>query len=173
MDPGNRLDGAEALLTRLGHYFHHEDAAAKLLAVWQGRMDTVRRDAARWQEQPHPRVLMMHFGQEGNTYLALGDGGPAEQVIKWSGGENAILKIGGMTRLTPEMIAQAAPEVIIATDVGFDRYGSADKFAELPGVGLTPAGKSRRIYRVDETDLMYFGPRTPDAVARITAFIHT
>ena len=172
MDPGLTLDGAEALMTRLGHYFHREDATAKVLATWQGRMAAVERDAAKFQGQPHPRVLVMHFGQEGNTYLALGNGGPSEQVIKWAGGENTIARIGGMTRLTPEMIAQAAPDIIIATDVGFDRYGSAAKFAELPGVGLTPAGKALRIYRVQEDDLMYFGPRTPDAVARMTAFLH-
>lgn len=172
MNPGRSVDDAQRLLTRLGQYFHREDAAATVLAEWKRRMDGVQRDAGQWAGQPGPRVLMIHFGQASNSYLALGNGGPAEQVLKWSGGENAIDKGGGMTRLTPELIAQAAPDVIIATDVGFDRFGSAEKFKELPGVDITPAGKSGRIYRVDETDLMYYGPRTPDAVARITALIH-
>jgi iron complex transport system substrate-binding protein len=172
MNPGNTVEDAQRLLTRLGQYFHRQDAAAAVLADWDRGMDEVRRQSAKWEGQPHPRVLMMHFGQVANNYLGLGNGGTADQVLKWSGGENAIDKVGGMTRLTPELIAQAAPEVIIATDVGFDRFGSAEKFKELPGVDLTPAGKTGRIYRVDETDLMYFGPRTPDAVARITALIH-
>ncbi|HEX4079486.1 MAG TPA: hypothetical protein VHX61_11520 [Rhizomicrobium sp.] len=76
-----------------------------------------------------------------------------------------------MTRLTPEIIAGAAPDVIIATDVGFDRYGSPEKFAAMPGVNLSPAGR-HRIYRIDETEIMYFSPRTPAAVAKIAHWLH-
>jgi iron complex transport system substrate-binding protein len=57
--------------------------------------------------------------------------------------------------------------VFIATDVGFDRLGSADKFAALTGVSLTPAGKAKRIYRVDETEMMYFGPRTAATIRKL------
>jgi iron complex transport system substrate-binding protein len=77
-----------------------------------------------------------------------------------------------MTRLTPELIARAAPDVIVATDVGFDRVGSAGRFAALPGVSLTPAGKGGRIRRIDESEIMYFGPRTPGAVRALAAALH-
>jgi iron complex transport system substrate-binding protein len=114
----------------------------------------------------------MHFGQIVNGYLAVNRGGPADQMITWAGGANAIDSVGGMTRLTPELIAKAAPDVIVATDVGFDRVGSAASFAALPGVALTPAAKAGRIYRVDETELMYFGPRTPSAVRKLASMFH-
>ena len=77
-----------------------------------------------------------------------------------------------MARLTPELIAKAAPDIIIATDVGFDRFGSAEKFATLPGVALTPAGKARKIYRIDESYIMYYGPRTAEGVRKIAAMLH-
>jgi iron complex transport system substrate-binding protein len=77
-----------------------------------------------------------------------------------------------MLRLTPELIAKAAPDIIIATDVGYDRVGSPDKFAELPGVSLTPAGKAKRIYRVDESEVMYFSPRTPASLKKVTQWLH-
>jgi iron complex transport system substrate-binding protein len=93
-------------------------------------------------------------------------------MLHWAGAENAVDSVGGMMRLTPELIAKAAPDIIIATDVGFDRYGSAEQFATMPGVSLTPAGKAHRIYRVEETDVMYFGPRTPDAIRRLEGFVH-
>jgi iron complex transport system substrate-binding protein len=172
MYPGETVEDAQQLLTRLGQYFHRENAAAAVLGNWRRRMEEVRRLAEQWEGQRYPRVLLMHFGQVINNYLALGKGGPAEQILKWAGGENAIDAAGGMTRLTPELIAQAAPDVIIATDVGFDRFGSAEKFAELPGIALTPAGRAGRIYRIDETELMYFGPRTADAVTKVADFIH-
>ena len=42
----------------------------------------------------------------------------------------------------------------------------------MPGVAETPAGKSKRIYRVDETEVMYFGPRTPASVRKIAGWLH-
>jgi iron complex transport system substrate-binding protein len=77
-----------------------------------------------------------------------------------------------MLRLTPELIAKAAPDIIIATDVGFDRLGTADAFAAMPGVAETPAGKAKRIYRVDETEVMYFGPRTAASVRKVARWLH-
>jgi iron complex transport system substrate-binding protein len=77
-----------------------------------------------------------------------------------------------MARLTPESIAKAAPDIIIATDVGFDRFGSGEKFAAMPGVNLTPAAKNHRNYRIDESDVMYYGPRTADGLRRIEAMLH-
>lgn len=172
MYPGETVKDSQQLLIRLGQYFHRENAAAAVFGDWTRRMEEVQRLAQQWEGQRHPRVLLMHFGQVLNNYLAIGTRGPAAQILKWAGGENAIDPAGGMTRLTPELIARAAPDVIIATDVGFDRFGSAEKFAELPGIALTPAGRGGRIYRIDETDLMYFGPRTPDAVTKVADVIH-
>jgi iron complex transport system substrate-binding protein len=117
-------------------------------------------------------VLIVHFGQIANDYLALERGGPADAMLHWAGAENAVDSVGGMARLTPELIARAAPDVIVATDVGFDRYGSAAKFATLPGVALTPAGRAGRIYRVDEQEIMYFSPRTPAVVRKLAALFH-
>ncbi|HEU4643189.1 MAG TPA: ABC transporter substrate-binding protein [Gemmatimonadaceae bacterium] len=170
--PGGTVDSAQLLMRRLGERFHREHAADSVLAAWRQGMRDVWADSARWAGQRRPRVLIMHFGQIVNDYLAVNRGGPADEMLRWAGGENAVDSIGGMTRLTPELIAKAAPDVIIATDVGFDRVGSAERFAELPGVALTPAGKSGRIYRVDETQIMYFGPRTPASVRALAAMIH-
>ena len=135
-------------------------------------MDSVLADTLKWAGTRRPRVLIMHFGQIANDYLALKRGGVADHMLHWAGAENAVDSVGGMMRLTPELIAKAAPDIIIATDVGFDRYGSAQKFANIPGVNLTPAAKTGRIYRIEETDVMYFGPRTPAAVRRLEGFFH-
>jgi iron complex transport system substrate-binding protein len=114
----------------------------------------------------------MHFGQLINNYLAVNRGSPADAMIRWAGGVNAVDSVGGMTRLTPELIARAAPDVIIATDVGYDRLGSVGKFAALPGVAQTPAGRSRRIYRIDEGEVMYFSPRTPGTIRKLEGWFH-
>jgi iron complex transport system substrate-binding protein len=170
--PGSSVDSAQLLLTRLGREFHRERAADSVLAAWRAGMEQVRADSARWAGGPHPRVLIVHFGQLANDYLAVKRGGTADRLLAWAGGENAVDSTGGMARLTPELVARLAPDVIIATDVGFDRMGSAERFATLPGIALTPAARAGRIYRVDESEIMYFGPRTPASVRRIGGLLH-
>jgi iron complex transport system substrate-binding protein len=171
MDPGESLEGSEQLLTRLGTYFGREQQAATALATWKSGMEKTIADAKARAGHAAPKVLMIHFGLIGNSYLGMAPHGPGEQILEWAGGQNAIAGNGNLTRLTPEMIAAAAPDIVIATDYGFDRYGSAEKFAQMPGINLTPAGRNLRIYRIEETEVMYFGPRTPAAVAKIAHWL--
>jgi iron complex transport system substrate-binding protein len=161
-----------ALMTTLGRQFHRERAADSVVAAWRAAMDSLWRDTSKWSAPPRPRVLVIHFGQIRNNYLALKRGGPADAMLHWAGGENAVDSVGGMAALTPELIARAAPDVIVATDVGFDRYGSVEKFKTLPGVALTPAAQHDRIYRVNEQEIMYFGPRTPNVVRHFASIFH-
>jgi len=171
--PGSTPDSAQLLMQRLGKEFHHEAQADSVVTAWKQQMSDVLRDSAKWAVGRRPRVLVMHFGQMVNDYLGLERGSTADRIIQWAGGINAIDSTGGMLRLTPELIARAAPDIIIATDVGFDRLGSAAKFASLPGVALTPAGKSGHVYRVDETEIMYFSPRTPAVLRKIADWLHS
>ncbi len=172
MTPGSGQDSAQLLMSELGKKFDHKYLADSVIGAWRAGMAAALADTLKWGGKPKPRVMVMHMGQIANSYLALKRGSPADQMIQWAGGVNAIDSVGGMLRLTPELIAKAAPDIIIATDVGFDRLGSADKFAEMPGVSLTPAGKSKHIYRVDETEVMYFGPRTAATIKKIAGWLH-
>ena len=172
MKPGSTPDSAQLLMRQLGKEFHHEHDADSVVAKWNSDMAAALADTAKWAASPKPRVMFMHMGQVVNNYLALKRGTPGDQLVRWAGGVNAVDSVGGMMRLTPELIAKAAPDIIIATDVGFDRLGSADKFADMPGVAETPAGRSRRIYRIDETEIMYFGPRTAASLRKIAGWLH-
>jgi iron complex transport system substrate-binding protein len=172
MNPGTTPDSAKALMKALGVRFHHEKDADSVVAKWTADMLSALADTVKWTGKPKPRVLIMHMGQIANSYLAIKRGTPGNQLIEWAGGVNAIDSVGGMLRLTPELIAKAAPDIIIATDVGFDRLGSADKFAAMPGVDVTPAGKNKRIYRIDEIEVMYFGPRTAASLQKIAEWLH-
>lgn len=170
--PGESVDSAADLLITLGKRFHREHAADSIATAMKKNIAAVLKDTLKWVGKPRPRVLIIHFGQIANNYLALKRGSIGDQMLRWAGAENAVDSAGGMLRLTPEIIAKTAPDIIIATDVGFDRYGSAEKFATMPGVDLTPAAKNHRIYRIDETDVMYYGPRTPEAIKRLEGFFH-
>jgi iron complex transport system substrate-binding protein len=172
LPPGSSLDSAEQLMTDLGRRFGRSGTADSLVAQWKAGMDSVFADTAQWSGKPRPRVLVMHLGQIANTYLGVTGQGPTTQIIRWAGGVNAIDTAGNMKRLTPEIIARSAPDIILATDVGFDRLGSVDAFRKMPGVDITPAGRAGKIYRINETEVMYFGPRTPATVRKLEAILH-
>jgi iron complex transport system substrate-binding protein len=94
-------------------------------------------------------------------------------MIEWAGGEMAISS-GRMQRMeSPEIIAQANPDVILVTDYGFDRLnGSLEEVKALPGVATSNAAARNRIYRIEENQLMYFGPRSGENVEKVAAIIH-
>jgi iron complex transport system substrate-binding protein len=74
---------------------------------------------------------------------------------------------------SPEVIAQANPDVILVTDFGFDRLGGdIDQIKALPGVDSSNAAKNNRIYRIEENVLMYFGPRTGENIEKVADLIH-
>ena len=74
---------------------------------------------------------------------------------------------------SPEIIAQANPDIILVTDYGYDRLGgSVDEIKALPGVATSNAAKNNRIYRIEENQLMYFGPRTGENIEKVAAIIH-
>ena len=74
---------------------------------------------------------------------------------------------------SPEIIAQANPDVILVTDYGYDQAGGTiDGIKALPGVETSNAAKNDRIFRVEENVLTYFGPRTGDNIGKIAALIH-
>jgi len=74
---------------------------------------------------------------------------------------------------SPEIIARANPDVILVTDFGFDRLGGAlDQIKALPGVDTSNAAKNNRIYRIEENQLMYFGPRTGENIEKVAELIH-
>jgi iron complex transport system substrate-binding protein len=76
-------------------------------------------------------------------------------------------------QLSPEVVAQADPEVLLLTDFGYDRLGSPEQIANsLPGIGTTRAARSKRVYRVEEHDLVYVGPRTGENVVKLQRLIH-
>lgn len=170
------VDGTKALIREMGAYFHKEDRAEELCRTLDSQM-TASLEQAR-QNTDHPKVAVIHFGRASNIYLIVGkggggDGGAASQMIEWAGGEMAIDARGMQRMESPEIVAQANPDVILVTDYGFDRLGgSLDQIKALPGVATSNAAKTNRIYRIEENVLMYFSPRSGENIQKVAAIIH-
>jgi iron complex transport system substrate-binding protein len=101
-----------------------------------------------------------------------GDGGGVSQMIELAGGQMAVENKGMQRMESPEILAQANPDVILLTDVGYDRLGSTDQIKALPGVATSNAAKTGHIYRIEENVLNYFGPRSGENIEKVAAVIH-
>lgn len=167
---GNDLPSTKALITEMGQYFHKEARAAELNQRLEADMARALERAKRYREKP--RVVIIHFGRAMNVYLTMTQASTAGKMIEWAGGELAVKGGQGMLQLSPEVIAQADPDVLLLTDFGYDRLGSKEQVATLPGVGATRAVKNGRVYRVEEHDLVYIGPRTGENVLMLQDLIH-
>lgn len=170
------VDGTKALIREIAAFFHKEDRAEEICRNLDAQFTASAESVMQYSD--HPRVAVIHFGRASNVYLVVGkggggDGGGVSKMIEWAGGEMAVAS-NGMQRMTsPEMIAQANPDIILVTDYGYDHAGGTiDGIKQLPGVAETDAAKNDRIYRIEENQLNYLGPRTGENIAKVAAIIH-
>ena len=171
----NTIDSARLLLTDLGKFFGEEQRADSIIKG----MDADLNSAATYLQERNitdtPSVMIIHFGRANNVYFVMsGRNGVGDKMIKLAGGKTAHYDAKGARQISPEAVAEANPDVIIATDFGFDQMGSMEKFAtNVPGVSLTNAAKNKRIYRFEEHDLVYFGPRSGENIIKLINLIHS
>jgi iron complex transport system substrate-binding protein len=171
-DGGNTIDSTKELIRTIAAEFHNKRAGDSLC----NRLDSDMARAAGLRKafagQPPLKVLVIHFGQAANQYFVLNHRGIQQQMLDWAGAINAADTAQKWKNLSAEIIAQTQPDVILATDYGYDLQGSLEKFKQLPGIALSPAAKNNRIYRIEEHDLVYLGPRTGLNVYHLIQLIH-
>jgi len=167
---GSTIDSTKTLIMQVAKEFHNEPKGKEICDKLDA--DMAKLDSARKTYPDKPRVLIIHFGQAANKYFVLSRRGVPEQMLEWAGAENAADTAQRWKDLSAEIIATAQPDVILATDFGYDLQGSLEKFKQLPGISLSPAAKNNRIYRIEEHDLVYLGPRTGENVLKIMKLVH-
>jgi len=169
------FDGTKALIREMGAYFHKEARAEELCNTLDNQRAASLEKVKQYTD--HPRVAVIHFGRASNVYLVVGkgsggDGGGVSKMIELAGGEMAVTSDRMQRMESPEIIAQANPQVILLTDFGYDRLGSVDQIKTLPGVATSEAAKNNHIYRIEENVLNYFGPRSGENIAKVAEVIH-
>ena len=167
----NTIGGADSLIREMGAYFHKEKRADSLCLGLDADMKTALEKTAEYKNPV--KVLVIHFGQASNTFLVMTKKSIAAVMLGWAGGTMAVDDEKGMKQISPEVVASSDPDVILLTDFGYDRLGgSPERIRELPGVASTRAFKNHRIFRIEEHDLVYLGPRTGKNVMLIQNLIH-
>jgi iron complex transport system substrate-binding protein len=166
---GEDIASTKALISEMGDYFHKKKEADSLNTKLDAEMKTALEAAAALNDKP--KVMIIHFGRANNVYLTMTKNSISAKLIQWAGGEIPLDGERGMMQLSPEVVAKTDPDVILLTDFGYDQLGSLDKIKELPGVAGTKAAKSNRIFRVEEHDMVYIGPRTGEMVLNLQKLI--
>lgn len=169
----NTFDSAKMLLRDLGKFFKEEKKADSICNKMDADMAKATATLMDMKIKDTPTVMIIHFGRANNIYFIMsGRNGPADKMIALAGGKTAKYDAKGARQLSAEAVATSNPDVILATDYGFDKMGSMDKFiSEIPGVALTNAG-NKLIIRFEEHDLIYFGPRTGENIIKLIHLIH-
>jgi iron complex transport system substrate-binding protein len=166
---GNDIQGARELITTLGLVFGRETEAAALVASLDA--DVAAAEALIAEAQGRPRVLFVLQPPAAPTLVAGGDTA-AGSMIELAGGENIYPGFGSYIPMTPEGIAEAAPDVILTTDASLERFGGLDAFMAAPGLSQTPAARAGRIVSMEDLYLLGFGPRTGRAIADLARLLH-
>jgi iron complex transport system substrate-binding protein len=169
-DGGSTIDSTKQLIRQIAAEFHNSHAGDSICD--QLDKDMTRADSLRKTYRDTPRVMIINFGQAANQYFVLNHRGTQQQMLEWAGAINVADTAQKWKNLSAEVIAKEQPDVILATDYGFDLQGSIGKFKQLPGVALSPAARNNRIYRIEEHDLVYLGPRTGQNVYNLIRLIH-
>lgn len=170
----NTFDSGKILLSNLGKFFGKEAKADSIVKKMDADMKKALDALKAKNIKDTPNVMIIHFGRANNVYFVMsGRKGPADKMIELAGGKPVNYDAKGARQISAEAVALSNPDVIIATDYGYDQMGSMDKFiSDIPGVALTNAGKNKRIIRFEEHDLIYFGPRTGDNIIKLMNLIH-
>lgn len=159
---GRVLDRQPAA-ARLARSFEHDWRAA------QARV-TARVQERQAQGQPTPRVLFLM--SPSGTPMASGTDTAADAMIRLAGAVNAITAYRGYRALTAEVAVQAAPDVVLTMQESLDQSGGAARFwQQQTMLGLTPAGRARRLLAMESALLLGFGPRLPQAVRELAAYL--
>lgn len=122
-----------------------------------------------------PRVTFLYVRGSAGVYLMSGPGSGADAMIEAVGAVDVGTDIGldkPFVPITSEGMLNAAPDVILVMTEGLKSVGGIDGLLRIPGVAQTPAGQSRRIVDVADTDLLSFGPRVGRTIRALATVLY-
>lgn len=160
------VEGLAGKIAAIGRELGRDAAAARLSEEVSGRFAAISGgDAVGLGGRP---VLCLAHLLDGR-FLAAGDGTVGDSLIRIAKGRNAFAAVPGHRLASAEAIVAAAPEMLVVGAATLAGIGGVDALLAHPDLALTPAAERRSVAVVDDTLMIGFGPRTPDAAAAILA----
>lgn len=139
--------------------------AEKLAADLDAKLKAAEEQTADVKDRK--RVLFVLSMQNGKI-LAAGSNTAADGIIKMAGAVNVAAEVPGYKQLADEAVVKAAPDVILMMTHAGPPVSDEVLFAN-PAIAETPAGKEKKVIRMDGAYLLGFGPRTAYAIYDLAA----
>lgn len=158
------VEQARRRILKVGGSLALDARAQELVAALDGELARAR--AVAESSKTKPRVLFIYARGRGAVSVA-GRDTSADEMLRLAGAENAVTSFEGFRPLSTESVVAAAPEVLVVTSRGEEGVGGKAAVFELPGIGLTPAGRGRRVVVMDDLLLLGFGPRLGQAAEQL------
>lgn len=118
------------------------------------------------------RVLFV-LSLKGGKILASGTNSAADGIIKLAGAVNAVEGYEGYKTLSEEAALAAKPDVILMMDRGGEHSAAAaDEVFGNAALAATPAGRDKKLIRMDGSYLLGFGPRTAAAARDLATALY-
>lgn len=156
-------EGVRSRIRAIGTALGMDEPAKKLEARFADDWSRARSEIAALPGKPRVIFILAHAGPP----MVAGRGTAADSMIRLAGAENAVQGFEGYRPMTPEALAEAAPDAFVITREGFESLGGEQGFWAKPGMALTPAAKAKRLVTMDALLLLGFGPRLPHAAREL------
>lgn len=121
------------------------------------------------------RILFLYIRGASGIYYMFGESSGATDIAEGLGGIDVATDEGweGLTPMTDEAVVKADPDLILVMTHGLQSAGGVDGLLEgKPAVGLTKAGKNRRIVDMADADVLSFGPRSGEVLAALARAVY-
>lgn len=161
--------GAFERIEQLGQILDREGKADEIIEDLKKELDKAH--IVRNELSHRPTVLFIYARGPHNLMVA-GNKTSAKTIIELAGGVNAFDDFDKYKPLTSEAVVTVNPDVILMMDSGLQSLGGEQGILDAPGIELTDAAKNQRIYSMDGSYLLGFGPRLGQAVLDLMEFLH-
>lgn len=161
----------------VGAVFGMTDQAEQLVEQTDQRLATVREQitALRAATPRAPRAVVVYVRGAAGIFFILGADYGAADVLNELGLTDAA-DDRGITGLAPanaESLIDLDPEIVLTMRRGLDTAGGVDGLLSRPGMSGTVAGRNGRIVIAADSQLLSYGPRTPDNLLAVARAIYT
>jgi len=122
------------------------------------------------------RMVFLYLRGANGIYYLFGEESGAGELIEALGGRDIATEVGwtGLRPMTDEALIGANPDLILVMSGGLDSVGGVEKLVELkPALGLTPAGRNLRFVDMADSQVLSFGPRTPEIIDALARAIYS
>lgn len=158
----HRFEDLIEKVSLVGEATRRQSLAQALSADLHQRWQATLQKVARRHGANAPRVLFIMA--HGPAAMLAGTDTGAHAMLGYAGARNTMAEVQGWRALNAESAVQARPDWVVTTQESVSALGGLQKFWQLPGLAMTPAGRQQRLLSFDTMALLGFGPRMPSAL---------